>query len=86
MWDITFRPVDKSKYTSVKSTLSNHPNCNKNNADAKHYCGVLQDTSAGPNTELNLSSDGTKTAAERDREVKSVNLFVFPSNCIPLHR
>lgn len=69
-------------------------NNNKNNADAKYistdayeyWCGVLQDTSAGPNTELNLSIDGTKTAAERDREVKSVNLFVFPSNCIPLHR
>lgn len=53
-------------------------NNNKNNADAKYistdayeyWCGVLPETSAGPNTELNLSVDGTKTAAERERETE----------------
>lgn len=82
MRDLKFRPVDKSKYSSVKSSLSSHvfalgsneTNSKKSDADAKRvstdarkcYGGCFvydspasraEHTSAGPNTELNVSTE-----------------------------
>lgn len=99
MRDLKFRPVDKSKYSSVKSSLGSHVFALCSNETKKqekrrwcqtcvHRCtqmlkgGVL--FMIHQHLEQNVHQQGQTQSW--GTEVKSLNLFVSPSNCIPLHR